>query len=126
MALTGCGRSNGLPPDITSHLATRGISIHVTRFHAPLSSRGGYVVVEYDPNKAADIVAKFKLEKIQADSGPWQLAVGRAGVVAPKELWGAVGRPPQFKLKDGGQFEFFFVLIAPDGWMYLLAEYAYG
>ena len=48
------------------------------------------------------------------------------GVAAVKELGGVTGRPAQFKLKDGGQFEYFYLMVTENGLMYLAAEYAYG
>ena len=30
------------------------------------------------------------------------------------------------RLKNGGQFEYFYLIITQDGFMYLVAEYAYG
>lgn len=122
-----CSRGNGLPADIRSHLADRGITIRPSRAHAPLSRRDGYVVTPYDPQTAANIIAVFGLETIQPDASPWRLALERAGGVAsPKELWGVSGRPSQLKLKNGDQFEYLYLLVTTDGWMYLLAEYAYG
>jgi hypothetical protein len=46
--------------------------------------------------------------------------------IPAKEIWGVSEHPTQFKLKDGGQFEYFYLLVTPDGEMYLFAEYAYG
>jgi len=84
-------------------------------------------VTPYDPQTAANIIAVFGLETIQPDASPWRLALERAGGVAsPKELWGVSGRPAQLKLKNGDQFEYLYLLVTTDGWMYLLAEYAYG
>lgn len=126
-ALSGCGRDNGLPGDLTRHLAERGIKITPARVHAPLSSRGGYVVVGHTPEVATNLVLTFKLERIDADDRQWGWAIERAGGVAGvKEMWGITGRPAQFKLKDGGQFEYFYLIITEDGFMYLVAEYAYG
>jgi hypothetical protein len=125
--LAGCGRGNGSPADITSHLAERGITIRPSRVHAPLARRDGYIVTPYDPQTAANIIAVFGLQRIQPDVSQWRLALERAGGVAsPKELWGVAGRPSQLKLKDGGQFEYLYLLVTTDGWMYLLVEYAYG
>jgi hypothetical protein len=125
--LAACSRDNGLPADITSHLAARGIVIRPSRVHALLSHRDGYIVAPYELQTAANIVSTFGLEAIQPGSSQWQLAIEHTGGVAtPKALWGVSGRPAQFKLKDGGQFEYFYLLIATDGSMYLLAEYAYG
>ena len=61
----GCWRDNGLPGDLTRHLADRGVQITPLRFHAPLSSRGGYVVTRHIPETASNLVATFKLERIQ-------------------------------------------------------------
>jgi len=125
--LGGCGRGNGLPTELMSHLADRGIMIVPSRVHAPLSSRGGYIVAPYDPRIVTAIVSAFKLERIEADNRQWRMAIGRTGgTAAPKELWGGEGRPSQFKLKSGGQFEYFYLLITDGGFMVLIAEYAYG
>ena len=125
--LGGCGRDNGLPRELISHLSNRGIKITPSRVRAPLSSRGGYIVAPFDPRIATTIVSTFKLERIEADDHQWRMAIGQTdGTAAPKELWGVSGRPPVFKLKSGGQFEYFYLLITTDGMMYLIAEYAYG
>ena len=127
LVLCGCGRGNGLPSDFTGHLSGHGIKIVPSRVHAPLSSRAGYVVISHDSQLSANIISTFKLEKIRPDDRLWKFAVDRSGVAAaPKELWGVAGRPPQFKLKNGGQFEYFFLMITEDNSMYLIAEYAYG
>ena len=123
----GCSRDNGLPKELIGHLADRGIIIAPTTTQAALSSRGGCVVAQYNAQAATNIVATFKLEKIGSDNRQWQRAIDKAGgAVAPKELWGVAGRPAQFKLKSGAQFEYFYLLITADGLMYLIAEYAYG
>jgi hypothetical protein len=41
-------------------------------------------------------------------------------------MLGNGGRPTQFRLKSGGQFEFFYLVVTKDGMLYLVAEYAYG
>jgi hypothetical protein len=123
----GCSRDNGLPKELTRHLADRGVQITPIRAQAPLSSRGGYIVAAYNAQTVTNIVATFKLEKIESDNRQWRWAIDKAGgAVNPKELWGVAGRPAQFKLKSGAQFEYFYLLITTDGLMYLLAEYAYG
>jgi hypothetical protein len=125
--LPGCRRDNGLPSDLTEHLSDRGTRIAPSRVHAPLSSRAGYIVARHDTQLSANIISTFKLEKIRPEDRLWKFAIERAGVtVPPKELWGIAGRPTQFKLKNGGQFEYFYLIITEDGLMYLLAEYAYG
>lgn len=125
--VTGCGRGNGLPAAIASHLAAKGIAIRVERTHAPLSSRGGYLVTRHDPKTATEIISAFKLDQMEKNDRRWGLAVKAAGgITTATEAWGLSGRPPQFQLKGGGQFEYFFLVITSDGWMYLAAEYAYG
>jgi hypothetical protein len=72
-------------------------------------------------------VATFKLQRIHLEDRQWRWAIDRVGGIGPvKELWGVTGRPVQFKLKNGGQFEYFYLIITQDGFMYLVAEYAYG
>jgi hypothetical protein len=84
-------------------------------------------VARYSPESATNLVATFKLEKIYPEDRQWRWAIDRAGgVAAVKELWGVTGRPAQFKLKNGGQFEYFYLIITQDDFMYLVAEYAYG
>ena len=125
--LIGCGRGNGLPADLTGHLARHGIKVTPSRVHAPISSRGGHVVAQYAPEIATNLISAFSLQRIQPDDPRWRWAVSRAGeAAAVKELWGITGRPTQFKLKSGGQFECFYLLITESGLMYLVAEYAYG
>ena len=123
----GCSRDNGLPKELTSHLADRGVQITPIRAQAPLSSRGGYVVAQCNAQTVTNIVATFKLERIGSDNRQWQWAIDKTGgAVAPMELWGVAGRPAQFKLKSGAQFEHFYLLVTANGLMYLIAEYAYG
>ena len=123
----GCRRGNGLPSDLIRHLAGQGITITPVRVHAPLSSRGGYVVAQYSPAVATQIVATFKLQRIAPDDAQWGRTIEQAGGVAGvKEMWGITGRPVQFKLKNGGQFEYFYLMVTEDNLMYLVAMYAYG
>jgi len=125
--LGGCRRGNGLPSDLIRHLARQGITITPVRVQAPLSSRGGYVVAHDSPAVAANIVATFKLQRIAPDDEQWGRVIERAGgAAAVKEMWGIAGRPVQFRLKNGGQFEYFYLIVTQDGFTYLLAEYAYG
>lgn len=113
--------------DLTEHLKARDIIIQPTRINAPVSKRGGFVVARYDAKVATKIIATFSLEKIPADDPHWVVTAQNIGAtVTAKEIWGAPGRPSQFKLKDGGQFEYFYLLVTSDGEMYLFAEYAYG
>jgi predicted small secreted protein len=125
--LSGCGLENGMPRDLTDHLKARDILIQPSRIYAPLSRRGGFLVVPYDAQVAAKIISAFDLKQIPEDDPRWAATAQTIGAtVTAKEIWGASGRPPQFKLKDGGQFEYFYLLVTPDGEVYLFAEYAYG
>jgi hypothetical protein len=125
LLLNGC--NNGLPSELTHHLARHGIIITPARVHAPLSSRGGYVVTRHVPETATNLIATFALQEISPDDEQWHWVIEQAGgVTAVKELWGVTGRPMQFKLSNGAQFEHFYLLITENGFMYLLAEYAYG
>lgn len=124
---TGCRRDNGLPSELLNHLAQQGIAITPTRLHAPISSRGGYLIVPYSPATVTNLIARFKLTQLQPNDQQWSFATAEVGgSVSVKEIWGRNGRPPQFKLKSGGQFEYFYLLIGADGFIYLVAEYAYG
>jgi hypothetical protein len=84
-------------------------------------------VAQYAPEIATTLVATFELRRIHPDDRQWRWAIERVGGVASvKELWGVTGRPAQFKLRNGGQFEYFYLIVTEDGFMYLVAEYAYG
>jgi hypothetical protein len=123
----GCGGAAPLSKDLTNHFATRGIKLELVRVHAPAASRAGYVVARLDAGVVTNVVATFKLEKIVPEDRRWQWAVDHAGgKLTAKEVWGVAGRPPLFELKTGGQFEYFYLLLADDGLMYLVAEYSYG
>lgn len=127
VVLPGCGRGSGLAADVLSHLAARGITVRPSRVHEPISRRDGFIVAPYDAEAAASIISALGLEQIQPDTARWRLAVqSSGGAASPKELWGVWGRPSQLRLRDGGQFEHFYLLVTGDGWMVLLAEYAYG
>lgn len=83
--------------------------------------------MRYDPQLAAKIISTFDLKSIPINDPRWLGSTERArGAVIGKELWGVFDRPPQFKLINGGQFEYFYLLATPDGDMFLFAEYAYG
>lgn len=125
--LAGCGRNHGLSRDVTSHLEASGVSFQPSRIHAPVSERGGFLVTRYDAEAAARIISTFALERVPADDARWLGDTHRVrGLVVIQELWGASGRPVQFKLRNGGQFEYFYLLVTPDGEMDVFAEYAYG
>lgn len=127
LLLPGCGRDNGLSRDLTSHLEASGISIQPSRVYAPLSERGGFLVTRYDAQVAARIVSTFALKRLPTDDARWLGDTERVrGHIVGTELWGVTGRPPQFKLKEGGQFEYFYLVVTPAGEMYLFAEYAFG
>jgi hypothetical protein len=123
--LGGCGRGNGLPADLIGHLARRGITIKPTRVYAPLSSRGGYVVTQYSAAVATSIVTTFKLQRMKVDDVQWVIARA-GGLTGVKEIWGITNRPAQFRLRGGAQFQYFYLIITEDGFMCLVAEYAYG
>jgi hypothetical protein len=123
--LGGCGRGNGLPSDLIGHLAGHGITIKPTRVHAPLSSRGGYVVTQYSAVVATNVVTTFKLQRMAVDDVQWVLARA-GGLTGVKEIWGITNRPAQFRLRGGAQFQYFYLIITEDGFMFLVAEYAYG
>ena len=125
--LGGCRRGNGLPSELTGHLAAQGITITPVRVHAPLSSRGGYVVAQHSSVTATNIITTFKLQRIAPDDEQWSRTIEQAGgVTGVKEIWGIAGRPAQFRLKNGGQFEYFYLVVTEDDLMYLVAMYAYG
>jgi hypothetical protein len=125
--LIGCARDNGLPADLNRHLADQGIVISPSHTHAPLSSRGGYVVVPSSPQLAVDLIATFDMEEVGPGDPVWNRMSEQAGGTATiEEMWGIGGRPAQFKLEDGGQFEYFYLLLTDGSLMYLVAEYAYG
>jgi chemotaxis receptor (MCP) glutamine deamidase CheD len=73
------------------------------------------------------MVAKFGLKPLAIGDQSVRWAMSQLGIsVAVKDVYGLTGRPVAFKLRNGGQFEYFFLIVAKDGQMYLLAEYAYG
>lgn len=124
-AVPACGRGNGLPGDLTAHLAARGLEVHPTSFHAPLSSRAGHLVLPADPALEARIVAAFGLRRIEPGESLHSFVTRRVPA-APGTLWGITGRPPELRLRNGGQLESLFLLTTPGGPTYLLSEYAYG
>ena len=121
----GCGRDNGLPGDLTEHLAGHGISLDVLGSQAPLSSRAGLLFFEENPSIEQRIIAELDLESVEPGSEEFE-SVSTRVVAKPRALWGASGRPAKLKLADGGQFEYLYLLKTEDGRTYLLAEYAYG
>jgi hypothetical protein len=125
LLVTGCGRDNGLPNDLTGHLAALGIELRASGSHAPLSSRAGYIFFDQNPEFEARIIAAFGLKEIDSQDPLFGL-VSRQVSAKPIGLWGITGRPANLKLANGGQFEYLCLLTAADGHTYLCAEYAYG
>jgi len=125
LLLGGCGRDNGLPKDLTDHLAAYGIKLHPLGSHAPLSSRAGYIVLDQNPDFETRIIAAFGLKEIDPQD-PLYGFVSRQVSAKPVAVWGITGRPENLKLANGGQFEYLCLLTAADGHTYLCAEYAYG
>ena len=120
----GCGRDNGLPTDLTAHLAIHGIHVRASGSQAPLSGRAGFVSFDRNPALEAKTVTKFQLGKI-APGDPRFSFYARQIAEKPLSLWGIGGRPAILKLKDGAQFEYLYLLITEKR-CYLFAEYAYG
>ena len=123
--VSGCKPGNGLPSDLTAHLAAHGISVRASGFHAPLSSRAGFIFFDHDPALETKIITEFDLKKIKPQDPRFNFYAGRVAA-KPTSLWGIAGRPTRLKLKDGAQFEYLCLLTTADGRTYLLAEYAYG
>ena len=67
LTVSGCGWDNGLPSDLPSHLDRQGISIIVSRAHAPVTRRDGFLVSQYDAETASKIISAFKLARCKAD-----------------------------------------------------------
>ena len=123
----GCHRGNGLPQDLTQHLADNGITLNVTQSHAPLSGRGGYVIAPHTVAAAKTIVSTFNLQPVPMADSAWQRIAQQWKIAAkPTMIFGSTGRPAALKLKNGSQFEHLYLVIMPDGTMWLVAEYAYG
>jgi hypothetical protein len=123
----GCGGGNGLPQDLVRHLGGKGITLKVVRSHAPLSSRGGYVIGKHEVAAEVKIVSVFNLQPLTAGDPGWQQIAARWKIgTKSTSIFGATGRPAGLKLKNGSQFEYFYLVIMGDGTMWLFAEYAYG
>lgn len=127
LLLAGCSMDNGMPKDLAEHLRSRQIVVHPKRVSAPLSSRGGFVAVDYDSATMVRIIRAYDLRQVPLEDPEW-VATQKSlepGLRA-SQIWGATRRPVQFRLKDGGQFEYFYLVVTPGGEMYLFAEYAFG
>jgi hypothetical protein len=127
LLLSSCGMGNGIAEDLTAHLKSHGILIQPLRSSAPLNKRNGYVVVEGSKELAYRMSATFDLTKVSVQDA--DRIVQRQNIkdsISIKEAWGASSRPAKFKLKNGAQFEYFYVLLTSKGELYLLVEYAYG
>lgn len=125
LVLCGCARDNGLPGDVTDHLAAHDVQVEFLGADAPPSSRAGMVYFDTDPAVEQRIVAALHLEPVSPGTPAFDDISGRVPE-RPAMLWGASGRPPKLKLRDGGQFEYLYLLRTADGRTYLFAEYAYG
>ncbi len=125
--LAGCALDNGMPRDLARHLASQQIILHPKRTSAPLSSRAGVVFAAYDSVTMARVIRIYGLRRWALEDPQWVSARPLLGpAVTPSQVWGITGRPAQFRLRDGGQFEYFYLVVTTTGEMCMLAEYAYG
>lgn len=83
--------------------------------------------MKFDSATAGRIIRTFGLRSVSPADPEWLATQAslRANVTA-SEVWGVKARPTQFRLQDGGQFEYFYLAVTANGELYLLAEYAYG
>jgi len=124
MSLSGC-LNNGMPADLSAHLASRGLPVQILQSDAPLSSRKGYVVLARDQALEKRLIQHFELEPIPVGTRPF--ADYTSGVKgAPEALWCKGDNPASLKLPDGGQFHYLCLLRIRSGQTLLIAEYAYG
>ncbi len=124
MLLSGC-LNNGMPADLSAHLASRGLPVQILQSVAPLSSRKGYVVLARNPALEKQLIQHFELEPVSVGTRPF--ADYMAGVKgSPEALWCKGGNPASLKLPDGGQFHYLCLLRIRSGQTLLIAEYAYG
>jgi len=132
ITLTGCEERHGLSADIARHFERKGIRIEPLEVHAETWSRSGYVVAKHSPEQVASMVDHFQLAAIVPDSDQeralkFLLSTNSKSKLAPwVAAWGLNGRPKAFKLQNGGQLEYFYLVVTKDGLVYLFAEYAYG
>lgn len=126
--LAGCSRDNGLSEDVLLHLAEQDITLTPVKVHQERSSRAGYIVAQHSPELAAKIVAAFKLQQVALDDQQLKWAMKEVGdsAIDLTAAWGLRNRPVEFRLKNGGQFQYFYLIVTRDGLMYLLVEYSYG
>ena len=122
---TGCARDNGLPGDLSDHLAAFDVAVEFAGSDAPVSSRAGMVFFATDSALEQRIIAALALTPVPSGSPEYDDIAGRVEERAAM-LWGAAGRPPKLKLRDGGQLEYLYLLRTAAGKTYLIAEYAYG
>jgi hypothetical protein len=131
ISLSGCDRHGGLSESLVRHFENKQIRIVPLRVSQSPWSRSGYVIVEHSPEKVAQIIKTFGLRSMDADASDAaqrDFILRDAGLEKDRftEAWGLFGRPSEFRLSGGGQLEYFILLVSSDGFMYLLAEYAYG
>ncbi|MFO0011205.1 MAG: hypothetical protein ACK553_00520 [Planctomycetota bacterium] len=130
--LTGCERDSALSRDVVRHFERNGIPIEPVKVHQKAWSRSGCVVAEHLPDQVTKIVDSFQLRSIAPGTNE-EIGLkfhlqnhSDVKIASWAEAWGLTGRPKAFGLRDGGQFEYFYLVVANDGFVYLLAEYAYG
>lgn len=124
LLLSGC-LNNGMPADLSAHLARQGLPVQILQSEAPLSSRKGYVVLARNPAFEKQLIHRFELESVPLGTQPF--ADYTSGVKgSPEALWCKGGNPASLKLQEGGQFVYLCLLHVGSGQTLLIAEYAYG
>lgn len=132
ISFSGCESDHGLSKDVIRHFETEGIQIEPLSVHAKAWSRSGHIIAKHSPEQVAKIVEAFRLAAIAPGSDE-ELALtirwnnhSETKLSGWVEAWGISGRPKEFRLQNGGQLEYFYLIVTQDGRMYLFAEYAYS
>ena len=121
----GCTFDNGLPASIATLLKSNGIDWPIQTSHAGLGTRSA--TLSLAPNEVAQSKAidAFELPSIESDSKQYDWLIHQLHI-RPLAAWGLAGRPPQFRLDNGRQLEYLYLLQTSEENVVMLVSYAYG
>ncbi len=123
---SGCLFDNGLPADLLTLLAARGLQPQVLSQQASVRSRAAHLVLLRDAALERRIVASFGLAPVSQPVLEVEQAIA-AAAITPAAVLGITGRPAVLKLANGAQLEYLYLVTTASGnRSWLFAAYAYG
>lgn len=121
----GCSFDNGLPTSIAQLLRSKRIDWPIQTSHAGLGTRRATLSLIPNEEAQAKTIEALELPAVEQDTKQYNWLVQQLHL-RPLAAWGLAGRPPQFRLADGRDLEYFYLLQTSDENMIILVAYAYS